>query len=102
MIRENPLSLDNEDGPLDENFERIVRDQLGLWHVPGVSVAVVDGENTWAKACLISSFCTPILILPLGIWYFLLAVYSCEPINAFLRGKHNQGVYGRYHVFARR
>lgn len=36
-----------EDGPLDTNFEKFVKDHLDLWHVPGVSVAVVDGENIW-------------------------------------------------------
>lgn len=36
-------------GPLDQNFEKLVYDTSELWHVPGVSVAVVDGKHTWAK-----------------------------------------------------
>lgn len=38
-----------QDGPLDEDFEKLVKETLELWHVPGVSVAVVDGDNTWTK-----------------------------------------------------
>lgn len=34
---------------LDERFEKLVQETLNRWHVPGVSVAVVDGDNTWAK-----------------------------------------------------
>jgi hypothetical protein len=41
--------IGNGDSPLDHNFEKLVLDALELWHVPGVSVAVVDGDNTWSK-----------------------------------------------------
>ncbi|KAI2838440.1 hypothetical protein CBS147343_9092 [Aspergillus niger] len=36
--------------PLDERFETLVQETLNYWHVPGISIAVVDGDNTWAKA----------------------------------------------------
>lgn len=35
--------------PLNEEFENLVAETLEKWHVPGMSIAVVDGENTWAK-----------------------------------------------------
>ncbi|OJJ44925.1 hypothetical protein ASPZODRAFT_134350 [Penicilliopsis zonata CBS 506.65] len=35
--------------PLDEEFDQLVQEQLDLWHVPGLSIAVVDGDQTWAK-----------------------------------------------------
>ena len=43
----------DESGPLDRKFDQLVKETLELWHVPGVSVAVVEGENTWAKVTLL-------------------------------------------------
>jgi CubicO group peptidase (beta-lactamase class C family) len=40
---------------LDERFEKLVQESLERWHVPGVSVAVVDGDNTWAMVYDVSS-----------------------------------------------
>jgi len=35
----------DEDG-IDQLVKRLLRD----WHTPGMSIAIVDGENTWLKA----------------------------------------------------
>jgi hypothetical protein len=35
--------------PLNENFEKLVSETLEKWHIQGVSVAVVDGDDTWAE-----------------------------------------------------
>ncbi|PWY87986.1 beta-lactamase/transpeptidase-like protein [Aspergillus sclerotioniger CBS 115572] len=35
--------------PLDESFKNLVHETLTQWHVPGISIAVVDGDNTWAE-----------------------------------------------------
>lgn len=35
--------------PLDETFDAFVQTLLQEWHVPGMSVAVVDGDQTFAK-----------------------------------------------------
>jgi hypothetical protein len=35
--------------PLNENFKRLVSETLEKWHIQGVSVAVVDGDDTWAE-----------------------------------------------------
>jgi hypothetical protein len=53
----------NEDGPLGKKFENLATETLGLWHVPGVSVAVVDGEETYAQASSLQSMLS-ILIFP--------------------------------------
>lgn len=37
---------------LDDRFEKLVQETLNQWYVPGASVAVVDGDNTWAKVHL--------------------------------------------------
>ena len=35
--------------PLDEDFKGLVEQTLEEFHVPGISVAVVDGDATWAE-----------------------------------------------------
>lgn len=35
--------------PLNEDFEKLVSETLEKWHIQGVSVAVVDGDDTWAE-----------------------------------------------------
>ncbi|RYP82795.1 hypothetical protein DL770_005505 [Monosporascus sp. CRB-9-2] len=35
--------------PLDESFEKLVGKALEEWHVPGLSIAVIDGDDTWAE-----------------------------------------------------
>lgn len=36
--------------PLDGSFDDLVNDILKDWHVPGLSISVVHGEETWSKA----------------------------------------------------
>jgi CubicO group peptidase (beta-lactamase class C family) len=35
--------------PFDETFDAFVEKLLQEWHVPGMSVAVIDGDQTFAK-----------------------------------------------------
>ncbi|TVY91494.1 Protein flp, partial [Lachnellula willkommii] len=42
--------------PFDAKFAKLVKDTLDLWHVPGVSISVVDGNDTWAEGYGISAF----------------------------------------------
>ncbi|KFZ01906.1 hypothetical protein V501_09731 [Pseudogymnoascus sp. VKM F-4519 (FW-2642)] len=42
--------------PLDETFDAFARELLEEWHVPGMSVAVIDGDQTFAKGYGIASF----------------------------------------------
>lgn len=41
--------LKGKANPLDKSFKVFVDKALEEWHVPGVSVAVVDGDETWAE-----------------------------------------------------
>ncbi|KAI2781006.1 beta-lactamase/transpeptidase-like protein [Daldinia loculata] len=55
------LSAGEEEGemrksPFDSDFEGFAKAALDRWKVPGVSVAVVDGEDTWAEGYGIASF----------------------------------------------
>ncbi|KAI1842021.1 hypothetical protein JX266_011776 [Neoarthrinium moseri] len=34
--------------PLDADFEKLAVKTLKQWHVPGLAIAVVDGDDTWA------------------------------------------------------
>lgn len=38
----------SKQNPLDSDFEKFATGVLEEWHVPGVSIAVVDVEDTWA------------------------------------------------------
>lgn len=35
--------------PFDKVFARLVSKTLERWHVPGIAIAVVDGNDTWAE-----------------------------------------------------
>ena len=61
MTRRPITAQQNDDGPLDQEFEKLVNETMELWHVPGVAVAVIDGENTWAKVPLFFEGCPIIL-----------------------------------------
>ncbi|KAK8069331.1 hypothetical protein PG994_005947 [Apiospora phragmitis] len=42
------LSGGHSHSPLDDAFERFALQTLDEFHVPGLAIAIVDGENTWA------------------------------------------------------
>lgn len=42
--------LTKDSGPLDQKLEKLVQETLELWHIPGVSVAVVDEDQTHSNA----------------------------------------------------
>jgi hypothetical protein len=87
----------DEDGLLDKNFEKLVEEMLQVWHVPGVSVAVVDGGNTWFKVHPV--YRSPILILtaPLGLWCCLVPFDTRDSLHAFLYWKYDKSIHGSYH-----
>ena len=38
-----------ETGPFTTKFAQLANETLELFHVPGVSIAVVDGDSVWAE-----------------------------------------------------
>lgn len=38
--------------PFDDDFEKLVKQKLSEWHVPGVSIAVVHNNKTYAKVAM--------------------------------------------------
>ncbi|KAM3071256.1 hypothetical protein ACMFMF_007729 [Clarireedia jacksonii] len=47
---------DNELSPFTADFEQQVNKALAYWHVPGISIAVVDGDHEWSAGYGISHF----------------------------------------------
>jgi len=39
--------------PLDEHFAQLVNQTLKEFHVPGVAVGVIDGDEVFTKVCII-------------------------------------------------
>lgn len=46
---QSPFNDRASSNPLDEEFDALVNSTLTKWRVPGIAVAVVDGERTFAK-----------------------------------------------------
>jgi hypothetical protein len=44
--------LQDERNPLNEEFKKYVLSALEDWHVPGLAIAVVDGEHTWSAVSI--------------------------------------------------
>lgn len=45
----------DKDSPLDKEYQELVTRTLEYWHVPGVAVAVVDGEKIYAQVSSLHS-----------------------------------------------
>ena len=52
QARQIPLDLPGTNCPFDARLESIIEDLLAEFHVPGVSVAVIDRGHIAAQACL--------------------------------------------------
>jgi len=49
---QEPLrGAEKENGPFDEKFGQLANETLERWKCPGLSIAVVDGNDTWAAVC---------------------------------------------------
>jgi CubicO group peptidase (beta-lactamase class C family) len=62
MSKDGILTQPSHSGPLDANFDKLVDETLKDWHVPGISVAVVDGDSTWTKVHQVHDFHMLVLI----------------------------------------
>jgi hypothetical protein len=47
----------NGTSPFDSKFAELVDETLDTWNVPGLSIAVVDGDDIWAEVSSSNSFC---------------------------------------------
>lgn len=101
MTKQRPIVQHNQDGPLDRDFEKLVEDTLELWHVPGVSVAVVDGHNTWTKVLYFPRFSISFSHPP-GLRDRHLPINTRDSINTLLRRKHDKSIHSSHHVIPSR
>ncbi|KAH8808449.1 putative penicillin-binding protein [Xylogone sp. PMI_703] len=53
---EQALLKDSNSSPFDYDFAKLVNETLELWHVPGLSIGVVDGDNIWTEGFGIAEF----------------------------------------------
>ena len=62
---QTPLS-DHQESPLSPSFNDLVTSTLDHWHVPGLSISIVDGNSTYAKVSPLLSFHppSPLLTIP--------------------------------------
>ncbi|CAI7577136.1 unnamed protein product [Penicillium glandicola] len=44
------MALPSEQSPFDDEFDTLVKEQLETWKVPGLSIAIIHGPNTYTKA----------------------------------------------------
>ncbi|KAH8821993.1 putative penicillin-binding protein [Xylogone sp. PMI_703] len=58
----------NKNGPLNEEFERLVTGKMEQWHVPGIAVAVVDGDKTYSQGYGIASM-PDVPVMPSTLFY---------------------------------
>ncbi|KAJ5646164.1 hypothetical protein N7490_002536 [Penicillium lividum] len=45
----------SKESPLNEEFSKLVHKTLQKWHIQGVSIAVVDGDETWSEGYGVAS-----------------------------------------------
>ena len=65
--QQQPLTASKR-SPLDGKFRELVEELLEHWHVPGISISVVDGNDTFAEVFLSFTILEP-LLSNAGIWH---------------------------------
>lgn len=79
-----PMGFQSASGsPFTAEISHFINDTLQEWRVPGVSIAVIDGENVFAEVCAqLNSDLTP-TNYP-GIWTCCLPRHTSNPRNSVL------------------
>ncbi|KAH8892999.1 beta-lactamase/transpeptidase-like protein [Thozetella sp. PMI_491] len=74
---EQPLGGGASPCPLNEEFDKLVEDLLEEWHVPGLAIAVIDGDSTWTKGYGVAEVTSNTPVTPNTIFC------SCSTTKAF-------------------
>lgn len=93
---------DNAQTPLDETFDALAKRLLEEWHVPGMSVAVIDGDQTFAKACPLSLSLKFISLTGAGLWLRTHPERTSHARNTLLRSQHNKVIHVSSYITAHR
>ena len=66
---QKPLNGDAETGRLSwttNGLEDFVETMMKKWHVPGLALSIIDGNDTWSKVFIVISLCVPFLCREVG------------------------------------
>jgi hypothetical protein len=88
---QSPILDSESSSPLNAKFDSLVKETLADWHIPGVAIAVIDGNKTYSKVCA-PQVCKRMLI-DLGIWYCYLSRHCRHTRYSLLRRKHDQSLH---------
>ncbi|CAK7206562.1 hypothetical protein SEUCBS139899_009358 [Sporothrix eucalyptigena] len=61
-------SGETHESPFDDTFRALVADTLASWHIPGIAIAVVDGDHTWVEGFGIAA-CPDTPVTPDTLFY---------------------------------
>lgn len=64
-LEQKVLNHGAKSNPLDAKMAELVKDSLEEWHVPGISIGVVDGDDSWAEVRYLLEF---FFILFQSVW----------------------------------
>lgn len=78
-----------KENPLTAEFGDFVREQLDKWKVPGIAVAVVDGDEVYAEVrflllLLPFPFLSPFSYYLIAVWHMVIFVSCCLSFFLFL------------------
>ncbi|KAH8891740.1 beta-lactamase/transpeptidase-like protein [Thozetella sp. PMI_491] len=74
---QRPLGGSTPGNPLDANFQKYVTDLLERWHVPGLAIAIIDGDSTWAEGYGLADVASKIPVTPRTLFF------GCSTTKAF-------------------
>jgi hypothetical protein len=91
---EQKILSGSANSPLHDDFSRIVNETLQLWHVPGVSIAVVDGDVTWSEVSWVDFFldsvCMYLLSMRMSKTITRVTYRDTELLSSQIRRSHPQ------------
>lgn len=99
------MTTEGDGSLLTEEFAKFAKETLKEWKVPGVSIAVIDGEHVFTQVCLPDSsipqtFTSKPQLLLTGItelWCRNLPRHSRHLANPLVRRINHQGLCLRRH-----
>lgn len=88
---QSPILDSESSSPLNAKFDSFVQETLADWHIPGLAIAVIDGNSTYSKAR--ASECCERMLTDLGVWHCYLSRHRRHARYSLLRSKHYQSLH---------
>ena len=51
-----PKQLEMDSNQFFSRYDELITEAIHRYHIPGVSIAVVDGDSTWAKVRFLPTY----------------------------------------------